>query len=101
MKRLEPWYTEAIEKSSGEKGREEEGREEREIGRQGGREEEAERKRQRGRGREKPRNTGVCPMFGTGRKKSPRRTFGHNGSTIKVQARALADTETTARKAFS
>ena len=51
---------------------------------------EAERQRgreaERQRGREKPRNTDVCPMFGTGRKKATRRNIGHKSSTIKVQA---------------
>ena len=59
-----------------------------EIGRQGGREAEAERNQE-------AQASVQCS------EPEGRRTFGHNGSTIKVQARALADTEMKAREAIS
>ena len=68
----------------------------REIGRQGdketGKQGEAETNQET--------NTGVCPLFGAGSKKLPRRNFGHNGSTIKVRAQPLVDTEIKSREAF-
>jgi hypothetical protein len=93
VKRLEPWCTEANEQSSGEEGREEERRESKEIGSEektGESREIGRQGRQGSREKEIPRNQHKrLSNVRNCSKELPRRNFGHNGSTIKVQAQPL------------